>query len=167
MGKTATETKGLPIKEAGLVEIDELAHLIKSARIMARPPMLNQEALAQAMTKAGVATPTLRVYGFETRRIMPSATELLLIAALTRPPGGLAHFAPAFPKLWTTLETDLARTPRIAGVKVEPVRACFAVCDECGEVSPTMDNARYPDRLDSVLREWTAKHKETHGGGEQ
>lgn len=167
MGKTATETRGLPIKEADLVEIGELAHLIKSARIIAQPPMLNQQALADAMTAAGLATPVLRVYGFESSRIMPSATEILLIAALTRPPGGLAHFAPAWPKFWPALEIDLARTPRIAGVRVEPVRAFFVACDECGEISPVMDSMRYPERLDSMLREWTAKHKETHGGGEQ
>jgi hypothetical protein len=168
MPTTKGETRGLPKEEEGLLDVEELRRLIKAARAMAVPALPNQKALAEAMTRAGRPTFERRAYDFEAGRVVPSAAELLLICAVTRPPGGLAHFAPAFPTLWSTLEADLVRTPRIAGVSVEPVRGFFVVCDVCGERSPVMDNVRYPGpRLDSMLREWTASHKGTHKGGEQ
>lgn len=169
MPRTKGETRGLPKEEEGLVDARELGRLIKAGRMMGRPPLTHQPDLAQAMTRAGRLTAVERVYDIEAARAVPSIAELLLIAAVTRPPGGLAHFAPAFPSLWPTLEADLARAPSIAGMTVEPVRAFFCVCDECGSVSPVMDNVRYPGpRLDTMLRKWATDHKTTHeGGGEQ
>ncbi len=168
MPRTKGDTRGLPKEEEGLVDARELARLIKAARMIGDPPMGNQVDLAEAMTKAGRPTAVQRVYDIEGARAVPSVAELLLIATVTRPPGGLAHFAPAFPTLWPVLEADLARAPRIAGMIAEPVRAFFMCCETCSTVSSVMDNVRYPGpRLDSMLRKWAADHKAGHEKGEQ
>lgn len=165
MPRTKGEIQGLPLEEEGLVDAREMARLIRAACLMAQPPLGDMGALATAMTKAGRPTVRKRCYDFAPMtgppRSVPSVAELFLIAAITRPPGGLAHFGPAFPALWPLLEADLARTPRIRDFQAEPVRAFFLACEQCGKRSPVMENVRHPGpRLDSMLREWAETHRQ-------
>jgi hypothetical protein len=98
---------GVPEGEKRLVDAKKLGLHIRSAAMIADPPMKDAGALARAMTAMGCETSVRQVQDWEGGRAVPRLTPFLVIVALTAPVGGLKYFATAWPELWPLIEQGL------------------------------------------------------------
>lgn len=71
---------------------------IKAARLLAEPPLLSAEELAEALNEAGYEVSTRTVYAWERGESLPSLDLTLGLIAVLRPRGGLRFFENAFPE---------------------------------------------------------------------
>lgn len=95
---------GVPKGEEGIMDARMLGAHIKAAR---NQTLMSAAELAQALEDLGCRTNLDRVQAMERGALMPRLTEFFAIFAVTAPPAGLKHFAPAWPKMWPMIERAL------------------------------------------------------------